>query len=205
MARHLTVGSIIEKNKIASDELFLILIKVLIKNEDGDEVAVLTFVKNSENVVFNGEAYQAANFELDITVENNSEPQITLTAQDQTRALMQYIEAYSGCVGSTVIMTVVNSAALDQPPEIQETFKVISSSNNQYVVKFDLGTDSAISKRFPNYRQFKDRCSWKYKGTRCKYAGSIEKCDYTLLGDNGCLVHNNVANFGGYPGLNGSL
>lgn len=205
MARHLTVGSIIEKNKIASDELFLILIKVLIKNEDGDEVAVLTFVKNSENVVFNGEAYQAANFELDITVENNSEPQITLTAQDQTRALMQYIEAYSGCVGSTVIMTVVNSAALEQPPEIQETFKVISSSNNQYVVKFDLGTDSAISKRFPNYRQFKDRCSWKYKGTRCKYAGSLEKCDYTLLGDNGCLVHNNVANFGGYPGLNGSL
>lgn len=205
MARHLTVGSIIEKNKIASDELFLILIKVIVKNEEGAEVAILTFAKNSENIVFGGESYQAANFDIDISVENNVEPTVKLTAQDQTRTIMQYVEAYSGCVGSDVIMTVVNSAALDGPAEIQETFKVISSSNNEYVVSFDLGVESAISKRYPNYRQFKDRCSWKYKGPRCKYAGAMNTCDYTLLGDNGCVAHNNVPNFGGFPGLNGKI
>jgi phage-related protein len=202
MARHLSVGSIIEKNKIASEELFLVLIKVDVKNEEGEEVNTLTFVKNSENVVFDGLTYQASNFDLDITVENNTEPTIKLTAQDQTRVLMQYVEAYGGLVGSNVTMTVVNSGAMDAPAEIQETFKVLAATNTEYVVEFDLGTDSAVNKRFPNYRQFKDRCAWKYKGPRCKYAGPLAKCDLTLLGTNGCIAHGNIANFGGYPGLN---
>lgn len=201
MARHLSVGSVIEKNKIASEELFLILIDAVINDEDGNYVNTLRFVKNSENIDFGGNNYQAANFDIDITIENNTEPSIRMTAQDQTRTLAQYIEAYAGLVKSSVTMTVVNSGALDGPAEIQETFKVVSANISEYVVEFELGTDSTVNLRFPNFRQFRDRCSWKYKGTRCGYSGGLAKCDYTLLGDNGCQVHNNVTNFGAFPGL----
>lgn len=202
MAKHLTVGTIIEKNKISSDTPFLILVDAIIRDENNDIVQTIRFAKNSENVVFNGETYQAANFDIDISVENNSEPSIKMTAQDQTRTLSQYIEAYGGCVGSEIVMTVVNAGALDAPPEIQETFKITSSAVNEYVVEFNLGTDSTVNRRFPLHRQFKDRCSWKYKGNRCGYSGGLATCDYTFLGENGCVAHNNAANFGAFPGLN---
>lgn len=203
--RHLSVGSVIEKNKIASEEVYLILIEVECKNEEGVIVQTLNFVKNSENIVYRDIPYQAANFDLDISVENNQEPSISLSAHDESRTIMQYMEAYGGLVGSNVKMTVVNSANLDSNiPEIEESFKITSSSNNKYIVEFQLGTESAVNKRYPNYRQFKDRCSWAYKGPRCKYAGPLNKCDLTLLGPNGCLAHDNIANFGGNPGLNES-
>ncbi len=205
MARHLTVGTIVEKNKIASDVAFIILIEAQVKDEDGNEVAVLRFAKNSENVTFNNELYVAANFEIDISVENNSEPSITLNAQDQTRALQQYVEAYAGLVGSKVVMTVVNTGNMDGPAELEETFLVVSGSNNEYVVTLELGTESVVSKRWPQFRQFKERCSWGYKGRRCGYTGSKPSCDFTLLGENGCAAHNNVARFGGYPGINTQL
>jgi phage-related protein len=204
MAKHLSVGSIIEKNKIASEETFLILMDAIIRDEDGNTVNTLRFVKNSENIVFDGQSYQAANFSFDISMELNSEPTIKLSAEDQTRTLAQYIEAYAGLVNSTVIMTVVNSGALSGPAEIQETFKIMSASVNEYVVDFDLGTDSAVNKRWPQYRQFKDRCPWRFKSKRCGYTGVMPTCDYTLAGGNGCMAHANVKHFGGFPGLNGN-
>lgn len=202
MPTHLTIGSIIEKNKIDSDHFFVTLIDAHIKDSEGNAVTTISIAQNSENVVFNGTTYQAANFEIDISVENNTEPSIRLTAQDQTRTLQQYIEAYDGLVDNEIVMTVVNTGALDRPAEISETFKILSTSNNEYVVEFQLGTDSAVNKRFPQHRQFKDRCSWKYKGPRCKYAGPMGSCSFTLFGTNGCVAHNNVINFGGFPGLN---
>lgn len=203
MAKHLSIGSVIEKNKIASEETFLILIDAVINDEEGNLVNTIRFVKNGENIVFGGNTYQAANFEFDVSVENNTEPSIKLSAQDQTRTLAQYIEAFGGLVKSKVTMTVVNSGNLAGPPEMQETFSVISADVSGYVVEFNLGTESAVTKRFPQYRQFKDRCGWKYKGPRCKYAGPLNKCDYTAFGTNGCVAHANIVNYGGFLGLNG--
>lgn len=208
MARHLSVGTIIEKNKIQSEETFLILMAAEIKDEAGEVVNTIRFVKNNENIDFgkddtgNPYTYQAANFEFDISMELNGEPSIKLTAQDQTRTLAQYIEAYGGLVGSKVTMIVVSSNALDKPAEIQEDFTIISASVNEYVVSFDLGTPSAVNMRWPQYRQFKDRCPWKFKSRRCGYVGPKATCDYTLAGGNGCIAHANVKHFGGFPGIN---
>lgn len=201
-SKHLSVGTIIEKNKIQSEELFLILIAAEIRDEEGVLLDTIRFVKNSENIIFEGHTFQAANFNMNINVQANSEPSISLVAQDQTRTLAQFIEAYGGLVDNKVTMTVVNSGNLTGPAEMREEFKITGASVDNYVVTFQLGTDSAVSRRFPQYRQFKDRCAWKYKGPRCKYSGPLLKCDYTLQGDNGCLAHNNIINFGGFPGLN---
>lgn len=207
MANHLSIGSVIEKNKITSEETFLILIDAVIKDEAGTEVITLRFVKNNENIIYGNDkqgnpiTYQAANFEFDISMEINGEPSIKLSAQDQTRTLAQYIEAYGGLVGCDLTMTVVNSGALNAPPEMQENFKITSSAVNEYVVDFELGTESAVNKRFPLYRQFKDRCPWRFKSKRCGYTGSARTCDYTLNGGNGCASKNNVKHFGAFPSL----
>lgn len=202
MARHLSIETIVEKNKISSENVFIILIDAEINDEDGNLVQHLRFCKNTENITWDGNEYQAANFDITINNEVNQEPRITMTAQDQTRTLGQFIEAYAGVVGSKVTMTIVNSGNLSAPAELQEEFKIISSSMQDYVVSFDLGIESAVNRRFPLYRQFKDRCPWKYKGSKCGYSGPLPKCDYTLMGPNGCAVHNNINNFGGFSGLN---
>lgn len=202
MAKHLSVGTVIEKNRIASENAFIILLQLDVKDENGDPVTTIRFCQNSENVVYGGETYYAGNFTLDFQNENGKEPAMSIAAQDQTKTLTQYVDAYDGLTDNEVIITVVNTGNIDGPPEMQETFKIVSSSIKNYVVTFQLGIESAVNKRFPNYRQFKDRCQWRYKGLRCGYAGAMTSCDYTLKGANGCVAHGNQNRFGAFPGLN---
>lgn len=202
MSKHLSIATIIDKNKIASDKAFLMLIKVDVKDPTtGAIVQTLRMVRNSENVTHNGNVFQAANFEIDIKMEVNAEPQIILRAEDQTRTLAQYIDLYDGLMTNEVTMIIVNEATMDTP-EIEETFIITGSGINDTKVEFNLGVESAVTQRFPNYRQFKNRCAWKYKGQRCKYAGALATCDYSRDGPNGCAAHDNEINFGGFPGIN---
>lgn len=201
MPHNLTISSVIDKNKIASENVFLVLIEVDVKDHTGALVETVRIVKNSENIVHNGNTYTAANFGLDVKVEANQEPEVTLSAQDQTRTLAQYVEAYDGLVDNKVRMIVINSAT-PEDIEIQEEFLISGSSINNYIVELNLGVETTLSKRFPESRQFKDRCAWRYKGARCKYAGAMETCDYTREGPNGCKAHGNEINFGGFPGIN---
>jgi phage-related protein len=201
-AKHLNLSTVVDKNKVSSDKAFLVLFKVVVRDYLGVEVDTLRFAKNSENVVFAGDVYQAANFNLDIQVEEGKEPSVTLTAQDQTKTLATYVDLYDGLVKSDVTLYIVNEGALDGPPEIAEDFIVSDATTAEYIVTLTLGTESAVAQRFPNFRQFRNRCAWKYKGERCKYSGAMPTCDFTRDGANGCIAHGNEENFGGFPGLN---
>lgn len=201
-AKHFNLSTVIDKNKVDSTNAFLLLIEVHVINpESGVEDAVVRFCKNSENIEFEGNTFTAANFDLQLENEVGKEPSMTLTAQDQTRALGQYLDAYDGLTDSKLRMIVVNSASLDAPAEMDETVLIVHGSTSNYVVELSLGVESAVSVRFPNYRQNKDFCAWKYKGPRCKYAGALATCDYSLNGPNGCKAHDNAINFGGFPGI----
>jgi phage-related protein len=202
MANKLSIAAVIDKNKITSENVFLVLIEVYVQDSDGNAVSTIRFCKNSENITFDGELFTASNFELDIKLETNQEPSITLTAQDQTKALAQYIDAYDGLVRNKVRMLVVNSASLGSPAELDETFVVTSSRISGYVSTLELGVESAVSQRFPRHRQFKDRCFKTFKGPRCQYAGPDATCSYSRTGVNGCIAKGNEINFGGFPGIN---
>jgi phage-related protein len=152
-----------------------------------------------------GDNYQAANFDIDIKIEAGKEPSITMQAQDQTGTLQTFMDAYDGLVKSTATMLVVHENALSGPPEMSEDFIITETSVNNYVVSVTLGVEAAVAQRFPAYRQFRNRCAWKYKGIRCKYAGAMPTCDFTRDGANGCIAHGNEVNFGGWPGLNDIL
>lgn len=202
-AKHLNLSTVVDKNKVASDKAFLILFKVEVNDDAGTLVDTLYFAKNSADVVFMGNTYVASNFSLDIQVEQGTEPQIKLQAHDESKALATYIDTYDGLVKSTVTLMIVHEDLLPNgPAEIDEDFVVIEASVQEYVVSFTLGVETAVAQRFPNFRQFQNRCAWKYKGERCGYTGAMPTCDYTRDGANGCIAHNNEVNFGGFPGLN---
>jgi phage-related protein len=202
MSRALSVESVIDKNKIASAAVWLACLEIQIVNPNTRAVEETVYVvRNDENVIFNGQVYQAANFDFQIEQKQNEAPNVTLTAQDQTQFISSKLEAMAGGMFSTVILRVVNSDRLDQPPEIEETMSVTASSVKNYIVSLTLGSENPLGIQFPKHRQFRDRCAWRYKGYGCQYAGPMPTCDYTRDGDNGCVKHGNTINFRGLPGL----
>lgn len=196
MAGHLSVATVVEKNKISSDVAFVILLEVAVTDPNTRQVVeTLYLARNNENVLFDPEGkgepkvYQAANFEINVDEKQGQAPSVTITAQDQTGFIQARQDAYAGGVFSECTMTVVNSARLDKPAEIREKFLVLSSNAKDYVVTFTLGAENMITVAFPKHMQSRDRCAWRFKGYGCGYVGAITTCDYTKDGPNGCKQH----------------
>lgn len=201
MPRHLTVGTAIDKSRIYSGNAYIPLIEIDILNSAGSVIETLYFARNSENITFRGNLYLAGNFTIDATQEVNQEPRVSITAQDQKKMLSSKLDQYDGGSNFPVRILIVNSDALDKPAEIEEEFKIQKSRVVNYVVTIELGAENPLSLRFPRRRQFKNRCGWRYKDSRCKYAGGLTECDFTFDGANGCVAHSNEINFGGFTGL----
>lgn len=203
MSKSLSVASIIEKNRLSSDVPFLVTLDIDVVNPDtGTVVQTLRFVRNTEAINFNGHTYDPANFDIELKEEAGSLQMIQLAIRDYSRLVTRYMNQYGGGVGFTVTVSVVNSAALTQPPEIQEFFEVTGAEASQFACTFSLGAENVVAKTFPRRRQTRDYCQWRYKGEECRYAGSMPSCDLSLKGPNGCEEHGNVINFGAFPGIN---
>jgi hypothetical protein len=202
MSRALSVESVIDKNKITSENVWVAALEIRIVNPNTRLVEdTLYIVRNDENVIFNGQVYQASNFDFQIDQKQNEAPTCTLTAQDHTRFIESKLDAMAGGVFSEVVLRVINTARLDRPPEIEETLSVTASSVKNYVVSCTLGSENPLGIQFPKHRQFRDRCAWRFKGYGCQYAGPSPTCDYTRDGPNGCAAKGNTINFRGLSGL----
>ena len=202
MKRHLSIGTILETHKISSDVAFVEMLEIDALDTQGDVIETLYFCRNSENIVYKGNTYIAGNFSVDISSEAGEEAKVTLTAKDPSGILRSYMEDYEGGINFPVRLLVLNSDRLDYDPEFQQEFIVVGANSKGIDVVFNLGAENPLARAYPFAVQFKDRCRHKYKGTRCKYAGPLETCDYTRDGANGCKAHNNAQNFGGFYGLN---
>lgn len=202
MGRHLTVGSAIDVTKVASDTPWIELIEIEVVDEGGSHIDWLRACKNNENITFNGNLYQAADFKLSSSGSVGEEPRLSIDFSDPTGIIRQALNAYEGGADFPVTYRVVNASALDKPAEIEELFIIQSSTvSGDFLVNITLGVDGALAKKFPVRAQYPDRCSFVYKDSRCGYTGGIATCDYSLEGTNGCIAHANQARFGGFPGL----
>lgn len=198
---HFSVATAIEKNRIASDVAFVLMLEIGVLDQDGTLVETLRICKNSENVIYRGNEFTASNFQVKLNIETGAEPKLQLTAEDPSGYIRDRMELYGGGIGFPVTMLVINTGNLNQPPEVAETFKVTMASAANYQVTFTMGVDNPIGKRFPNRIQWRDQCGYAYKGPRCKYTGDKPNCDFTYFGANGCKAHNNERNYGGFLGL----
>jgi len=201
---HLSVATVIEKSKIASNVAFVILLEIDVTDPNTrDVVETLRIARNSEDILFGGNLYRAANFSINIQQKDGEEPSVSCTARDPMGTITSLLEAYAGGMNSPVRMIVVNTGRLDKPAEMVETFQITTTSfaEQNAEVNITLGSENPLSVRFPLHYQYRDRCCWRYKSLECGYVGSMPKCSYTLEGADGCRAHSNTLHFGGIPGL----
>jgi len=183
----------IEKNKIAGDSAWIILLEVTIDQYN------FRLAKNTSDVSYGGHTYQAFNFELDATKETSRGeiPTIELRVSNVTDLLHPYLEAYNGGVGGTVKITVVNSNYLSETyPSL--TFDILNTVVDNYFIYFTLGAVSPLRKRFPKYRYISDLCNWEFKSVECGYSGSETSCNRTY---SRCSELGNTSRYGGFLGL----
>lgn len=202
MARHLSLATVVDKNRVASLNAFITLIEVEIRDiELNAVVETLRFAHNNEDLDYRGNTYTRASFGFTVNDSSEGVKEAKITVQDQSQEILARMEAYAGGVGFRVRLMVVNTGNLSQPPEIDELIYVMSSSAKNYVAEFVLGADNPLGQRFPRRLQWRNRCAWLYRGKECGYTGGLPTCDYSLQGANGCAAHSNTPRFGGFPGI----
>ena len=203
MPLSISSAAIAEKNKLASDEPWLLLLKITYPTE-----TPIRLVWNTENVTWDGETWTAAPFTLGDMQESSdgSIPNVTLTIWDIGRTITQYLDDYDGGVGATAIVYILHSSTLTDSPAIAElelNFSIISATIDSFNrISFSLGGENPTRYRCPPERYLKGHCRYKeFKGDLCRYAGGESSCNRTFTQ---CKSYGNEANFGGFPGV-GSL
>jgi hypothetical protein len=203
MPAKISVASVIEKNRLASDVPYLALLEIQVPDAaTGTVLETLRYVNNTEDVVRGGNTYMAVQFSLDVKAELGGMPNVSLNFFDFAQEVLSKMNDNAGGIGFKVTISVISADNLDGDAEVTEFFEVVDASASNYQVSFTLGAENALNRQFPKRIQRRDFCQWIYRDPQtCRYNGSIAACDHTLEGGNGCRVHQNVVNFGGCPSL----
>ena len=204
MPTHLSIATALDKNLIASNNVYLLLLEVdVINPNDGTVIQTFYLAHNNENFVWNGNTYISTPLEVTTTQDNQTAPTCTITIWDMGRVIQGNLQAYGWQLAWPVRMKIVNATNPAKQPEIEQDFEVLSATckDDDYSIAFTVGAENPLTLRFPPRQQFPNRCFWKYRDNRCQYTGSLPSCDYTEDGTNGCKAHNNIINYGGFPGL----
>lgn len=184
----LSEASIIEKNRLTTDGVWLLAIEAQIPGN------TLYLVNNTENVTLGGKEYTAFPFSLeDITEDGKELPNVKLTVSNVTGTIQHYVEENNGLGGMKVVLRVYHTRIPDVA-EVEEHFVVTGVTCDVEWVTFTLGTDFSFTRRFPPVRMMKDYCPFKFKGIECGYKGSAQKCNKTLKR---CRELGNSTRFGG--------
>jgi len=202
---NLSLIAAVEKNKLNGGQPWLIALEIFILDPETNTVAqTVRIVQNSEAVTLNGDVFSPVPFTIDSKSAPNELPEVNVTISDSTQTLQSYMQNYRGGVGSKVrVMILIGSDPANMTVELDlsEVFVIRGASSSDYVVTWRLGADNPLSVKAPRRVQSSNACPWLYRDVRCKYAGALPTCDLTFSGSNGCKVHQNEENFGGFPAV----
>lgn len=197
--------TVIEKNRLNSDQPFLFALEIQVWNSVTHTfVDTLRFVQNDEDVIIDGQPYQALPFDISLDVHSDSVPRVNVVIQDQLQIVQSYMQTYKGGSDSEVrlmIVTGTDKNTLQSEVELSDDFIVTRTSAKDYVVTWELGIDNPLSRQVPARTLMKNVCSFAYRGVECGYTGALPSCDLSLTGANGCRTHSNEENYGGAPGI----
>ena len=166
-------------------------------------IETIYLVQNSEPFIWNGNTYNPAGISIDVSQDNQEVPSCTLTVTDITLTLQAVLQVYGWAISWPLRIKIVNATTPTLRPEWEYDFEILSAicKDADYTITFTIGAENPLSLRFPPRQQFNNQCFWHYKDASCGYTGSLPTCDYTFTGTNGCKIHGNTINFGGFPGL----
>lgn len=203
---NLSAAAIMEKNKLASDGAWLVLLKILGKQEG---VVPIYLVRNRDPIMWNQIEWVPFSFDMDnINDDGQGEIQsLTIKVSNVTRVIQGYLEAVSGGVDATVTVMVVHSNHLDvTDPEVEEEFSVTGTSCDDQWVYFTLGPAYPVSSRRPERRYLKNFCQFEYCGIECGLTDAVKtqypNCDKTAVA---CAYRNNLTRYGGQLSIGGGI
>ena len=191
-----------EKNKLATDSVWLLALEISIPGL-GIPVRV---VRNNEDVNWRGFTWQAFPFELNEIGDDSKGvvPQVEVRVSNVSRAMESYIQNYdsycktNGFTPITVSIFVLNSKNLaNATPEVEHLFELKQPKTNPTWVTFVLAASNPYNKRYPQDRILKNHCRFIFKSVLCGYTGASTSCDKTL---STCRSLSNSARYGGFPG-----
>ena len=195
----LSSTAIEEKNKLATDSAFLILLEITIPGTDD----MIRVVNNTEDITWNSLDWTRTQFDLD-TITTGSTGEVTsveLRVDNTQQVLEYYIHSYEAWCKvnyrEPILCTiyVVNSLNLADPTaEAEYDFQLIQPKSNPLWITFTLGASNPFDKRYPRTRLI-PVCPWKFKGSRCLYAGAETSCNKTF---DRCKTLDNTLHFRGF-------
>lgn len=194
-------AGLIEKNKLASDLPWIVLVELQLPNGKSAHLA-----KNNETVTWNGVAWEPIPMLLsDNTQDMKAMSTITIQVSNVSGAVQAYLEEYNGLTDCTVIIRLVHAAHLNAPvPEIEEQFTIQKTAYDEEWVTFTLGSDFWLFFRALADRYLPDFCCWKYGSIKCGVPAvtlaRYPACHHTLAD---CKQRGNSLRFGGCPGMGG--
>lgn len=197
---NLSPAAFLEKNRLASDGAWLVLLEIAVFGLD----QAIRVVRNTEDVEWpsgSGRVWTAFPFELDEIGEDSKGevPRVVVRVSNVTRAVQAYLEQADGGVGASVTIRVVHGAHLDLPdPEVELVFEALEARTDSRWAEFTLGAANPFRRRFPQNRALKNFCRFKFKSPECGYVGEVQACGKTLAE---CRELNNSRRFGGFPGV----
>jgi hypothetical protein len=203
VALHVSLGTAIDKGKLASTVVYTCLLEIDVLDPDTRAVTeTIRLAHNNENVTFAGNEYINLPFEFEVDHKKNELPTVNLMIVDHTQAIQGRLQESSGGVDFPVRL-LITSSANTATPEMTESFTILSASSkaSDYSVTFQIGAENPLSLRFPPRLMRRNRCEFRFRGPDCGYSGGVATCDFSRDGPNGCVAKGNVANFGGFTGI----
>ncbi len=159
--------------------------------------------RNTENIAFNDFDYTAFNFELEAIQSANTgqTPQLTLKIANVNQLLRPVLSLYKGGQKSFAKLYLVHADNLALgPTELTWDFNIDSPILTNEFLTVSLTSDNPLTKRFPQIPYLSVYCPWYFTGAECGYTGAETTCNRTYQD---CAGRGNVANFGGFIGLQG--
>ncbi len=169
--KQLPENIILEKNKVASNSAWLVLLEIKLNNVEN---TTFRLVRNTEDIVYKDETYTAFPFELEpATLDSKGTiPSVELKVSNISHILQPFLLELRGGVGSTVLITVVNSALLTENfSELEMEFLITGTYTDRSSVVFRLGAINPLLQRFPLYKYIGQHCRWKFQSVECGYTG----------------------------------
>lgn len=204
--------AIAEKNKLATDSVFLVALRIVIPGA----AEVIRLVNNSDDVTWQhpddtaAETWVAFPFEIsEITDASSGEvPRVDIRVSNVSRAMDQYLQEYddhvktNGYAPVTVSICVINTKVIaDDPaaaPEVEHVFELKQPKCDAQWATFTLSASNPYMRRFPQNRILRNHCRYKFKDERCGYVGAETSCNHTLIR---CRELENATRFGNAPGV----
>lgn len=188
-----------EKNKRENKPVFL----YTLYDYDGAS-SNLYFAEWDSDVTFDGVTYTRFPIKHQM-IKSNTQGQIDtvqLTIGNVSRLIQAYLETYDLRAKKVKIRMVFSDQLADASAYIDEVFYIESYSADDTNAQFNLSSKfDVMDVELPNRRYMRNYCSWKFKGTECKYAGATSTCNKTETACRAMSGGSNIVNFGGFPGI----